>query len=81
MYIIGTATISPPAVVNCARGGLYNEQDLADALTSGKVAAAAADVVTVEPMKVDNPLLTAPNLCLTPQFYEFGTNITLLFLH
>jgi glycerate dehydrogenase len=30
------------------------------------VAAAAADVVTVEPMKVDNPLLTAPNLCLTP---------------
>ena len=53
-------------IINVSRGGLVNEQDLADALASGKVAAAAADVVTVEPMKADNPLLTAPNLCLTP---------------
>ena len=53
-------------IINVSRGGLVNEQDLADALASGKVAAAAADVVTVEPMKADNPLLTAPNMCLTP---------------
>ena len=53
-------------IVNVSRGGLVNEQDLADALKSGKVAAAAADVVTVEPMQADNPLLTAPNICITP---------------
>ena len=53
-------------IINVSRGGLVNERDLADALASGKVAAAAADVVTVEPMKADNPLLTAPNMCLTP---------------
>ena len=53
-------------IINVSRGGLVNEQDLADALKSGKVSAAAADVVTVEPMQADNPLLTAPNMCITP---------------
>ena len=43
-----------------------DEQDLAEALSSGKVAAAAADVVTAEPMKAENPLLTAPNMVITP---------------
>ena len=53
-------------IINVSRGGLVNEADLAEALKSGKVAAAAADVVSVEPMKADNPLLTAPNMILTP---------------
>ena len=53
-------------IVNVSRGGLVNEKDLADALKSGKVAGAAADVVSVEPIKEDNPLLGAPNMILTP---------------
>ena len=53
-------------IVNVSRGGLVNEHDLADALKSGKVAGAAADVVSVEPIKEDNPLLGAPNMILTP---------------
>ena len=53
-------------IVNVSRGGLVNERDLAEALKSGKVAAAAADVVSAEPMRADNPLLSAPNMCITP---------------
>ena len=53
-------------IVNVSRGGLVNDQDLADALKNGKVAGAAADVVSVEPIKEDNPLLGAPNMILTP---------------
>lgn len=53
-------------IINVSRGGMVKEADLADALKTGKVAAAAADVVSVEPIKEDNPLLTAPNMMLTP---------------
>ena len=53
-------------IINAARGPLVNETDMAEALRSGKVAGYGADVVSVEPMKADNPLLTTPNTIITP---------------
>jgi D-3-phosphoglycerate dehydrogenase / 2-oxoglutarate reductase len=53
-------------IINCARGGLINETALAQALQDGHVAGAALDVFEIEPLPVDSPLRTAPNLVLTP---------------
>ena len=53
-------------IINTARGGLINENDMRAALDSGKIGGYAADVLLHEPMNSDCPLLNAPNCVLTP---------------
>ena len=61
------ALMKPSAMlVNTSRGGAVVERDLADALNSGKIAAAALDVLDREPMDENCPLRNAKNCCITP---------------
>ena len=53
-------------IINCARGGLIDEEALAKALQDRHLAGAALDVFEIEPLPLDSPLRSAPNLILTP---------------
>ncbi len=68
-------------LLNIARGGIINENDLYEALVSGKVRAAAVDVFTKEPA-TDNILLDAPNIIVTPHIgantFESQTNVAVI---
>lgn len=53
-------------IVNCARGGLVHEQDIAAACKSGHLGGYATDVLEIEPMKVPHPFQGVPNIIVTP---------------
>ena len=68
--MINAATISKmkqgTVIINTGRGPLVNENDVAEALHSGQLGGYCADVMCEEPPAADNPLLSAPNVFITP---------------
>ncbi|MFW6080874.1 MAG: hydroxyacid dehydrogenase, partial [Desulfosalsimonas sp.] len=66
-------------IINCARGGIVDEDDLYEGLASGKVAGAALDVFSEEPPPADHPLMKLDNVVVTPHLgastFEAQTNV------
>lgn len=76
------ALFKPTAyLINTARGGLIDENALANALNSGKIAGAALDVLTNEPPKADNPLIYAKNCIITPHMAWASLEARVRLLH
>lgn len=76
------ALFKPTAyLINTARGGLIDENALANALNSGKIAGAALDVLTSEPPKADNPLIYAKNCIITPHMAWASLEARVRLLH
>lgn len=76
------ALFKPTAyLINTARGGLIDENALANALNSGKIAGAALDVLTSEPPKADNPLIHAKNCIITPHMAWASLEARVRLLH
>lgn len=76
------ALFKPTAyLINTARGGLIDENALAVALNSGKIAGAALDVLTSEPPKADNPLIHAKNCIITPHMAWASLEARVRLLH
>ena len=69
-------------LINTSRGGLVNENDLAEALRSSTIAGAALDVLSTEPPQKDHPLMsdTIPNLLITPHIAWISLEASIRFL-
>ncbi len=67
-------------IINTSRGPVANEKDVKDALVNGDIAGYGTDVLSTEPPKTDNPLLTAPNCLITPHvaWAAYETRLRLL---
>ncbi|MFW2097013.1 MULTISPECIES: C-terminal binding protein [unclassified Acinetobacter] len=59
-------------IINCSRGGLIDETALAAALVNGQISGAGLDVFAQEPLPIDSPLRTAPNLIMSPHAAFFS---------
>ena len=64
--------VKKPIIINTSRGPVIDSEALAEYLNNGKIAGAGLDVLTVEPPKEDNPLLTAKNCIITPHIAWAG---------